>query len=113
MVCSWLKAPEQEQAEAAEGMRMETRGHSTEKPQVHTHWGLTKAVITSAGVLIAHFRLRLAEYNSGSLKPRIHLAFEILTLSIKGKKKSKSFFFFFFLKKYGWGKYSVLNCDDI
>lgn len=75
MVCSWLKAPEQEQAEAAEGMRMETIGHSAEKPQVHTHWGLTKAVITSTGLLIAHFRLRLAEYNSGSLKPRIHLAF--------------------------------------
>ena len=75
MVCSRLKAPEQEQAEAAKGMRMEIRGHSAEKPQVHTHWGPRKAIITSTALLIVHFRLELAEYNSGSLKTGIHLAF--------------------------------------
>lgn len=96
MVCSWLKALQQEQAEAAEGM--ETGNQS---PQLQKADRLTlRSVLReghkyqpfASGLQIAH--LNKLKYDSGHWKPGIHLSFLILTLRIKGGINQSPLIFF-------------------
>lgn len=76
MACAWLKALQLEQADAAEGERWGPKARAPKCPQGDTPLALCEAQDYSAltnGLLIAHFRVELAEINYRSLKPGIHL----------------------------------------